>query len=287
MKKILVLGSTGMLGHMVFRVLSQEKDCEVLGTQSHDPHAPFYYDVMRGIDALGHIVNSPPLQGGAGGGSFYFINCIGVLSGGDEENMKKVNAEFPHLLAKATSAKIIHMSTNGVFASRTAPYKELEPKTATDNYGKTKSLGEVVADHVLNIRTSIVGPSPIKKRGLFEWFRSQPDGTTVQGYTNHFWNGVTTLQFAELCRRIITGNHFEALRREGSAIHFVPNTTVTKYELLTLFQKLLQKRITIQPTEDPRGVQAQLLACTSKILPSLFPHNIPMEQAVNDLLPYL
>ncbi|MDO8581263.1 MAG: sugar nucleotide-binding protein [bacterium] len=289
MKKILVLGSRGMLGSMVYKVLSQDSAFAVIGTQSEDKNAPFYFTIEQGSAGLAIL-----------GECDYFINCIGVLSPvTDVERATAVNAKFPHALAayaEKISARVIHMSTNGVFASRTTPYKESEKTTATDIYGKTKSDGEVVADNVLNIRTSIIGPSPIKKKGLLEWFRGQPNGATIQGYTNDHWNGVTTLQFAELCRRIIIGDPlsfersrevpFEALRREGLAIHFVPNQTVTKYELLILLQKFLQKTITIVPTEDPRGEQSHLLTSTSKILPSLFPHDIPMERAINDLVPY-
>ena len=265
MKKILVLGSTGMLGQMVFKVLSQEKKWEAVEAKN--------FKVGESIDALEEYE--------------YIVNCIGILTPmSNIEQAIRVNAVLPHELARTTKGNVLHMSTNGVFSGKGGPYNEGASHDCADVYGRTKSLGEVNANHVLNIRTSIIGPSPIKKRGLFEWFRGQPDNATIQGYTNHYWNGVTTLQFAELCRYIISGNHFGALRREGPALHFAPNQTVTKYELLTLFQKLLQKRITIQPTEDPRGARAQLLACTSKILPSFSPYAIPMERAITDLLPY-
>ncbi|MBI2552387.1 SDR family oxidoreductase [Candidatus Uhrbacteria bacterium] len=263
MKKILVLGSTGMLGHMVLKVLAQEKAWKVKGMNASD------------FDAANDVPDTHDYD--------YVINCIGVLAGGEEEKMKKVNAEFPHWLAKATSARIIHMSTDGVFSGKSGPYDEDSPCDAEDAYGKSKIKGEVEAPNVINIRTSIIGPSPNKKKGLLEWFLSQPEGATVQGFTNHIWNGVTTLQFAQLCEKIIREDRFEDLRAEASVFHFTPNEPITKYDLLCLFKKVFEKNVNVERMEDHRGSVERVLTTKYEGLKKLFPYGRTMEEAVEEL----
>lgn len=264
--RILVLGATGMLGHMVQKVLSQEKGWEVEGVSSVE------------FDAEGEIQLGAKYD--------YVINCIGVLAGGDEDTMHKINADFPHRLAKATSAKIIHMSTDGVFSGNSGPYDEDSLPDAADAYGKSKLEGEVDTPNVINIRTSIIGTSPYKKKGLLEWFLAQPDGATVKGYTNHIWNGVTTLQFAQLCEKIIRNDRFEDLRAESSVFHFAPNEPVTKYELLELFKKVWHKDVNVERSEDPRGSVQRVLKTKYSGLKELFPHGVKMGEAVEELHNY-
>ncbi len=260
----IVLGSRGMLGHMVLKVLEQQKEWEVRGVDSRD----FDVETFTPQDVSGYE---------------YVINCIGALAGSDEAQMEKVNAEFPLRLAKATSAKIIHMSTDGVFSGKGGPYDESSPADATDAYGRSKLEGEVNAPNVLNIRTSIIGPSPYKKKGLLEGFLSQPDGATVQGYTNHIWNGATTLQFAELCEKIIKTGMFDSLRQESSVFHFAPNGPVSKYTLLELCKEVWRKNVKIEPVEDPRGSVERVLTTKYEGIKNIFPHGISMRDALQQL----
>lgn len=253
-----------MLGQMVFKVLSQKKEWQVAGMSSKDFDAESTPPPFRGYD--------------------YTINCIGVLPLIENlERTVRVNALFPHVLARTASAKIIHMSTDGVFSGRGGPYKEDSPQDCVDVYGKTKSLGEVTAPNVLNIRTSIIGPSPFKKRGLLEWFLSQPKGARIQGFTNHIWHGVTTLQFAELCAKIIERDVFKELRQESAVFHFAPNEPVTKYELLTLFKEVFNREVTITAVEDSRGAVRRRLATKYQGLKKLYPYDQSLKQAIASL----
>jgi dTDP-4-dehydrorhamnose reductase len=155
----------------------------------------------------------------------------------------------------------------------------------TDVYGKTKSLGEIRAPGCLTLRCSIVGPDPSgKSGGLFEWFRGQPEGKTVEGYTHHLWNGVTTPQLAELCRRIITADCFQTICAEASVHHFCPNLPVSKYELLHLFRAALQKHIAIIPVGEALVPVRRILATHYQSIKALFGTGCSMEQAVRDLM---
>ena len=154
----------------------------------------------------------------------------------------------------------------------------------TDVYGKTKSLGEIRAPGCLTLRCSIIGPDPVGKSGLWEWFKGQPEGKTLAGYTHHLWNGATTLQLAELCRRIITADRFQTICNEAPIHHFCPNLPVSKYELLQLFRSALQKNVSITPVGEALVPVRRILATRYQSIKELFGTGCSMEQAVNDLV---
>jgi len=284
MNKVIVLGKTGMLGSMVERVL-RESGGEVLGTQMDDASAPGYFDVTHGIDALQKVVDEL-------GGCDYFVNCIGITANLMKNASPKmmdlairVNSVFPQELsgfAESVSAKVLHMSTDGVFRLDRKDVKEDDPHDCLDAYGKTKSLGEADAINVLNIRTSIIGPSPEIGGGLYEWFMSQPDGAEISGYTNQMWNGVTTRQFAEFCARVMNEGAFEDVRREGKACHFVPNEAVTKYKLLQICKEVTKKNIVIKAREGEQVV-ARTLISTSNVMRNFSPSVRGIRTAIHAL----
>lgn len=114
-----------------------------------------------------------------------------------------------------------------MFAGTDAPYDERARHDATDPYGQSKSLGEVDAPHVLNLRCSIVGPEPPPGRSLLAWVVNQPGGARLDGYANQRWNGVTTLHLARLMRAAI-----EHEPKLPNTLHVVPGDHVTKAGLL-------------------------------------------------------
>jgi dTDP-4-dehydrorhamnose reductase len=119
-----------------------------------------------------------------------------------------------------------------VYSGARGAYQEDDPHDALDVYGKTKSLGEVPRPRVYHLRCSIVGPEPKEGKFLLEWFCRQPRRGRVQGYANHLWNGVTTLQFARVAQAIITRGLDLPVRQ-----HLVPAGVMTKAELLHQFAR--------------------------------------------------
>ena len=275
-----------MLGQMVERLLSKSDGIDVKQTCRLQESTPFYFSAEEGLDGLHLIVERH--------GTFdYFINCIGVLNSQiDEKDSKSVrrailvNALFPHelaALAQETGARVIHISTDGVFARNAGVCLEDNPQDCDDVYGKTKNLGEVIAPGFLNLRCSIIGPNPIKKQGLLEWFRNQPLGVEVHGYTNHMWNGVTTLQFAKLCHKLILQDFFDAVRDEAPVHHFCPNQAVSKHELLQLFKAAFRPDITVKPIADQEKPVSRILDTRYNSLRDSFGYGQPMQHAIDEL----
>ena len=144
-------------------------------------------------------------------------------------------------------------------------------------------LGEAPAPEVLTFRCSIVGPSATGRRGLLDWFLGVPEDKEIVGYTTYLWNGVTTLQFAELCRRIIDGDHFKALRDEGPVHHFAPNPPLSKYELLMLFNSTFGRRVKIRPGAAPQGPVKRVLVTRYKRLREIYGPAKDMTLALQEL----
>jgi dTDP-4-dehydrorhamnose reductase len=195
---------------------------------------------------------------------------------------ERVNGEFPHTVAAAAlehGARVIHVSTDGVFAPDAGQCVESTPAVPPNVYGRTKFQGETSARHVLNIRCSIVGPAPGHGRGLLEWLRSRPVGSRVPGFTDHLWVGCTTGQVAELCRRLIVEDLFEAAVREGSVHHFCPCAPASKYELLQRLAAIIRPDIEVCPTASGRPVTRQLDA-ENRALHSAIPKYASLDAAL-------
>jgi dTDP-4-dehydrorhamnose reductase len=289
-KRVLVLGVTGMLGHMVHQVLSGSINIDVYGTHIFGKHDPFYFDVMAGLRELELICDRSLHYD-------YFINCIGMLPAKIAEKDPttirkaiKINSIFPHELsafAKERSVRVVHISTDGVFSGEAESYGEDDVPDCHDFYGITKSLGEVFDSHFLNLRCSIIGPSPFLGEGLLEWFLKQPVGSVVSGYTNHIWHGVSTYQFGKLCLKIIEGDHFETLREESAVFHFAPNEPIAKFKLLCLFNEIFEKHVDIAATASDDNIYKRVLETKYVGLKNIYPYGISAARMVSELGVYM
>lgn len=232
MKKVIVLGKSGMLGSKVFETFVAEKNINVFGTDRSILDAQTVT-----TEKIESIID----------GFDYIINCIGIIkpyihddNSFEVQRAILVNGLFPHKLAAAAEkvgAKIIQIATDCVFDGVKGGYTENDKHNPTDVYGKTKSLGEVVSPNVLNLRCSIIGKELKGKTSLLEWFINQPKNGIVKGFKNHLWNGVTTDAFAKLCLGIIKKEvWFSGLQ------HIVPSSIMSKAEMLKLFAEVFNRK---------------------------------------------
>ena len=166
------------------------------------------------------------------------INCIGILNKDAEENPHKAvwfNSYFPHFLeavTKNTNTKVISISTDCVFSGKRGNYCETDFKDGEGFYAVSKSLGEIINDKDLTIRTSIIGPELNKNGiGLFHWFMQQKKETN--GYTQAFWSGITTIELAKVLDQAIKQNIKGLIVVAGQ-------NKIDKYSLLVLFNKVFK-----------------------------------------------
>ncbi len=277
---VLVLGSTGMLGSMIYLYLSGLPSLRVSGTSRHSD-APsvgqIYFEAEKFLkgEEIQDLFEYD-----------YIVNCIGITKPHCQDTDQagvlratRINALFPRELSNYLhegKTRIIHIATDAVYSGSRGNYDESAAHDCLDVYGKTKSLGEMRAHNFLNIRTSIVGPELKSSSSLLAWFLSQPKASKIKGFTNYYWNGVTTLQFAKLCELIIVKDLWQELLSLNHVHHFVPNKALSKFELLQCFNTVFNREITIEPVESPNGSANRVLASCYSVFERVFgSHNLP------------
>jgi dTDP-4-dehydrorhamnose reductase len=254
---VLVLGISGMLGSMVFDYLSKNPNLDVYGTVRNSKYLKEKALIFNAND-----ISQLEREEFVNLNLDYIINCIGITKpfskDDDPEGVQRaiaINSKFPWELSKYTekyNIKVIQIGTDCVFSGLKGLYTEEAPHDPLDVYGKSKSLGEVFNGSALIIRCSIIGPEVKKQKSfLLEWFLSQPNGGTIGGFEHHIWNGITTLQFAQLCEKIIESNIYNYLMKVSYIHHYTPNATVDKYELMNIFNDVFKKNLTINRVNIP------------------------------------
>ncbi len=238
--KFLVLGCNGMAGHIVSLYLT-EQGYDVCGFAK----TPSFY--VKSI--VGNAYNTDYLSKIILEGNYdVIINFIGILNQFAEANKDDavfLNSFLPHFLARVTvgmKTKVLHMSTDCVFSGKKGDYQETDFRDGETFYDRSKALGELEDSKNLTMRNSIIGPD-IKPDGigLMNWFMQQ--NGKVNGFTKAIWTGQTTLQLAKT---------MDAAIKEGitGLINAVPDQSISKYDLLMLFNKYLRKnRVKIMPVE--------------------------------------
>lgn len=252
-KKILILGSTGMLGHSLLRYLSAYSEYDVyatartlIGLKKHFPEdliarfspdsvdANLFESIIRTIAFV-----QPDIV----------INCIGIIKqlpgANDPLTMIRVNALLPHrisLISSAVGARLIHISTDCVFDGEKGMYSENDQSDAKDLYGRTKYLGEVTYPDCITLRTSIIGHELKGGYGLVEWFLAQTQ--KVRGFRKAIYSGFPTIELARIIREYVLATP------ELKGIYHVSSKPISKYDLLCLVAKRYGKGIEIEPYDD-------------------------------------
>ena len=243
MKKVLILGSTGMLGHQVFFNLEKSNEFEVydLSFKNKFREETIICDITEFTKLEGIINELKP---------DILINCIGILIKGSNQNPKNsilINAYFPHWLvsvADEINSKVIHISTDCVFSGKKGGYVESDFRDADDVYGRGKGLGEIFSDRHLTLRTSIIGPE-IKQNGegLFHWFMNQT--REIDGYTQAFWGGVTTTELSKSIKK--------AIEEDLSGLYHVTNgKAISKFDLLNAFEQNFNTGVKVNSVEGKK-----------------------------------
>jgi len=247
--KILVIGSSGMLGSQCIEFFSNKSNIELSCTcrkknnfikNLEDIYNIKVYENVDVLDFLSVeqviIKEKPDLV----------INCAGAIKqkdiGVNAVDAININGLFPHQLASLASKfkfKLILVSTDCVFNGHRGGYMENDPSDCHDIYGKSKYIGEIKDNtNVLTIRTSIIGIEYDSHLSLLSWFLSQ--NNQIKGFKKAIYSGVPTTYLANFI--------YENFNLSG--LYHLSSQPISKYDLLIIFKEYYNHNITIIKDSD-------------------------------------
>lgn len=227
--KIFLFGSTGMLGNYIKKyLLENEKEVISINRDKLDVTNVSYEKIQEKLSFYN-----------ASNGDI-IINCIGIIpqsknvNNANLRNYFIINSIFPNMLAtlsELNKMKFIHITTDCVFSGKKGKYNENDLHDENNEYGISKSLGELGYNATI-IRTSIIGEELKNKYSLLEWVKKHKN-TKLNGYVNHYWNGVTCLELSKIINKMINNN----ILWKGIRHIFSPKS-LSKYELVSIINKV-------------------------------------------------
>tara|TARA_B100000035_G_C21032678_1_gene569224 strand:- start:898 stop:1674 length:777 start_codon:yes stop_codon:yes gene_type:complete len=222
--KVYIFGANGMLGRYLTKYMSSFFDIVPITRKE--------IDLLDDFNCITEKYNFSSDD--------VIINAAGVIKQRSytPNELIRVNSLFPHFLS-TLKCNVVHVTTDCVFSGKEGSYTEDSLHDCLDDYGKSKSLGE--PNNITVIRTSIIGEELLNKKSLVEWVRSNKN-TTINGYLNHFWNGLTCLQLSkEIVSIINLGSYWKGVK------HYHSKDTVSKYQLTSYIDEIYNLNNVINP----------------------------------------
>lgn len=217
--RLLIIGSDGMVGHVVSLYLKKHGH-EITDCSKNDAMLDNYI-------VLADMIKK---------GNFdAVINCTAIINQdaeADKVGAVKVNALLPHFLETVTAdmdTVVVHRSTDCIFSGNKGNYTLEDWPDAASFYARSKALGEIDNEKDITIRTSLIGPEIDENgSGLFNWFYNQKG--EVNGFANSIWTGLTTIEFSREIEWLLEN-------KKHGIFQLVPDYAIGKYDLLVLFEK--------------------------------------------------
>ncbi|MHA1381289.1 MAG: dTDP-4-dehydrorhamnose reductase family protein [Candidatus Helarchaeota archaeon] len=239
MKKVLITGSSGMLGKDIFEILSEVQSFNIYGfDRIFNPKISKDNQIVGDltdynllIDNLNNI--SPDI----------IIHCAAIVNLNICEENKKTAAalhcEVTNKLSSynSISTKFIYISTDSVFDGKRGDYTETDTPNPINYYANSKLKGEKAAlqsnDNTIIVRTNIYGFNYPLGNSLAEWaIKNLKQGKSINGFTDTIFNAIYTKQLARIIRDLIIKNNYNGI------LNIAGNEYVSKYEFLLRLAKV-------------------------------------------------
>tara|TARA_B100002019_G_scaffold259207_1_gene244435 strand:- start:17984 stop:18853 length:870 start_codon:yes stop_codon:yes gene_type:complete len=242
---VFILGASGMLGNSILRYFKSKNKLNVIGSirSSKTPQKLNFYDeyIVKNLNIEDENNLREVMQRYC---PKIIINCIGLVkqidSSTDPIKAIQINSLLPHRLTsicESVDAKLIHISTDCVFNGKKGMYNESDDPNATDLYGRTKLLGEIIDSKNITLRTSIIGHELSTKHSLLEWFLSQDE--EINGFDKAIFSGLPTVELSRVIHDFVIPN------KHLNGLYNVSSEPINKFELLSLISDQYSKKIKI------------------------------------------
>ena len=247
-KSIIILGSNGMLGQMVKKYFTIANYTLHIIEDRFEQHNfnTFINEINKFEDSI-------------------VINCIGRIKQKSDDLFELVwsNTILPLELSRNLKPGhfLIHPSTDCVFkGDNNMGYLSNSKHDAEDFYGWSKSMGELAVstkNNALTIRVSIIGPDYNSSKGLLSWFMNLPSNSEINGYVNHYWNGITTLEWCKQLEKLINEN--KLINKKNNLIQLGTEKKYTKYDMINNFQEVFGTNHKIIPYNSENNINRSLI----------------------------
>jgi dTDP-4-dehydrorhamnose reductase len=244
---VVVIGAGGLLGSACLRIFNESPSINAVGTfrtkyvcNQFPYDAEQHYFLSDALDTAQLEVLFQQLR------PTVVVNCTSLskdsLQLSDPLELIPIYALLPHVLAKFCSrfsARLIQISSDGVFSGDKGNYREEDIPDASDLYGRTKLMGEVVAQGCVTLRTSMIGHDPKLQNGLVSWFLNQKG--TCKGFSNAIFSGFPVTVLARIIRDYVVPHP----KLEG--IYNLASSPISKFDLLRLISEIYDTSVTVIP----------------------------------------
>jgi len=257
--KLLLFGYTGMLGRYIYTYFHKYSDILIIPVDYRVTNESLYHleDILKK-----YIIDE----------NTCIINCIGLIpqkGNKSESEYFLINSIFPQLLSiicNKYNTKIIQPTTDCVFSGKreNGNYTEDDIHDENNSYGMSKSLGEPFYGTI--IRTSIIGREKYNKKSFLEWVISNSNNNNnnnninnnninneINGWSNHYWNGITCLEYCKVIHKIINENIFW-----NGVRHIFSPSSVSKYEMASMINDIFNLDIKINKIECKETINKTL-----------------------------
>lgn len=246
MKKVLIIGASGMIGHQMWMMAQKYYNAFafIRKSKSHYDNWNLFNskNVIDGVNVTDFsLVESKLIKIKPD----VVINCTGITIRKKEiqdlNYTLNVNSLFPQKLAKwcqNQGVRLIHFSTDCVFSGKKGYYAESDIPDATDHYGTTKFLGEVIGDKILTLRIPVIGRELEGKTELLEWVLRQKN-QKIKGYSRALYSGMTVHQASKEIYKLI-----ESTTILGGLYH-ISTPPISKYDLIHKINQIYKLNIQI------------------------------------------
>lgn len=252
MKKILILGVTGLLGSNLAYFLSRNIKLNVVGTYFKKKPIRFESVSYRKFDCqnisefkLKKFISEFDIV----------INCI-LQKNIPKKNNKcmfdyfSINTLLPITLSKISKkikTKVIHISTDIFYNKKKRNSNSVNEEYIDGLYAISKIASESSeSKNFLSIRTSFIGIDIYNIKGqdtLFNYAINEEK--KIVGYSNLMWSGITTYQISEFIENVILENRYDQIRKKNHVINLGSNKPISKYLLLKKICELYNTKVKV------------------------------------------